>query len=632
MISAVDAFILANTKLRTRKVRTVVTAVTASLLFGILLAAIFVLSGALNSAERFTNTGLSNRYIVSYDDFGSGQYDDTPELQARATELYTARIAAKKAEAKRLGIEFDQTSEIRPVDSDGDGKKYINTNAPSAQQAVGEQRAARQPFSEKAKQAAQPYHPIGIYAFLPSINPGVITAMEGGKESFKPKVQDPQQQFNRPGVENGWAYVDEKIVEPFLLDKKVLDTQKNLTDIPVIAPIGKVEAALGLPVLPKDASAQDKLDRISYVRQNAAKATFTVCYRNETSIALIAKTLRDDEEIKKNMANKEFVAPSQQYNLPDESSCGASTVKKDTRTAEEKKYAVKQEEFEKKFDEYQAADQQKITFRVVGVGPSGIDFDSFSTVDGIVSMIAGSTLQGQWIVPSGMFEQMPNRLDYDKFYPKPGDSSSQISTVGMISRSSEGQLIEFGSAEDVKAFYVKNSCASFVCGKEPYVAYFGSNSVVLDDMKQTITKVLQVAAGIMALIAALVMMGMVGRVIADGRRETAVFRAIGATRNDLRLIYTIYTVLFSMIIVATSLVIGFGLALLLESRYASDISTSMHLAFITAPLEETFHLVGFWPEMLATAAGLIVVAGLVSMQLPLIRNLARNPIKDMRDE
>ena len=78
--------------------------------------------------------------------------------------------------------------------------------------------------------------------------------------------------------------------------------------------------------------------------------------------------------------------------------------------------------------------------------------------------------------------------------------------------------------------------------------------------------------------------------------------------------------------------IGFGIALLVESTYASDISTSMHLAFITAPLEETFHLIGFWPEMLVMVAGLIIIAGLVSMQLPLMRNLARNPIKDMRDE
>ena len=137
---------------------------------------------------------------------------------------------------------------------------------------------------------------------------------------------------------------------------------------------------------------------------------------------------------------------------------------------------------------------------------------------------------------------------------------------------------------------------------------------------------------IIGCIAALIMMGVIGRVIADGRRETAVFRAIGATRNDMRLVYTMYTALFSLIIVVVSVVIGLGLAVWLDAMYAANISTQMHLAFISAPLDETFRLLGFWPELLLVASGLVILSGLVSMLLPLARNLARNPIKDMRDE
>ena len=632
MIGFIDAFVLANTKLRTRKVRTIVTAVTASLLFGILMAAIIILSGVLQSAERFTNTGLSSRYIVNYQDYSSG-FDDTPQLQARATELYNARIADKKVEAKRLNIEFDQTSEIRPVDGSVDtGGKYLNTAAPSAQQAINEQKAAKQSLAEKAKQAAEPYHPIALYSFLSNTNPGTIAAMKDGKESFKQTTRDNMLTSMRPGVEQGWSYLDEKVAAPFLLDQSYLDAQKNVTDIPVIAPIGKVEEALGLPALSKSASSKEKLDRIAYVRKNAARATFTVCYRNEASTALIAKTLQDDEQIKKNAGNKEYIAPDQQYSLPDETACGASILKKDSRTAEQKKNDAKQEEFAKKFDEYQAPDQQKITFRVVGIAQNGIDYNSFSTTDSIVGLIAGSSLQGNWVVPTGMFNDMPNRGDFDIFYPSSESQQTNSQASGFIYRPAESQLIEFGSAADVKAFYTKQSCEGFSCASGQFVNYFGSNSVVVNDMKSTVSTILQVAGGIVGFLAALIMMGMVGRVIADGRRETAVFRAIGATRNDLRLIYTMYTTLFSLIIVAVSIVLGLGLAVWLESAYAADISTRMHLAFITAPLDESFHLIGFWPELMLAAAGLVVLSGLVSMLLPLARNLARNPIKDMRDE
>ncbi len=632
MIDLIDVFTLANTKLRTRKTRTIVTVVTASLLFSLLMAAIIVLSGALSSAERLTKTGLSSRYIVSYQSYGTS-YEDTPELQARATEIYNTRIVQKKMESKRLGIEFDQTSEIRPIGgSTENGGKYIDASSPSAQQAIAELKEKQETLHQKAKEIAEPYHPIAYYEFLASVNSGVISAMKNGKESFKPEPKQPDQSGMQPGIELGWSYANEKVVGSFLLDKATLATQTNLTDVPVIAPIGKVEEALGLSALPKAASPKEKLNRISYVRKNAAKATFTVCYRNEASTSLIAKTIQDDEQIAKNANNKEYVAPSEQYNLPDETSCGASVLKKDTRTADEKKLAVKQDEFAKKFNEYQKPEQQKVTFRVVGIAQDGMDYDSFSTVNGIVSLIAGSTLQGRWVVPTDMFNQMPNRRDFDKFYPTNHSQRMAIPSTGAVYQPAESQLIEFASAADVKAFYEKNSCNDFSCGAGPMLSYFGSNSVVVNDLKKTALKSLQIMGIIIGCIAALIMMGVIGRVIADGRRETAVFRAIGATRNDMRLVYTMYTALFSLIIVVVSVVIGLGLAVWLDAMYAANISTQMHLAFISAPLDETFRLLGFWPELLLVASGLVILSGLVSMLLPLARNLARNPIKDMRDE
>lgn len=96
-------------------------------------------------------------------------------------------------------------------------------------------------------------------------------------------------------------------------------------------------------------------------------------------------------------------------------------------------------------------------------------------------------------------------------------------------------------------------------------------------ISKTALKSLQIMGIIIGCIAALIMMGVIGRVIADGRRETAVFRAIGATRNDMRLVYTMYTALFSLIIVVVSIAIGLGFAVWLDAMYAADISTQMHL-------------------------------------------------------
>ena len=171
------------------------------------------------------------------------------------------------------------------------------------------------------------------------------------------------------------------------------------------------------------------------------------------------------------------------------------------------------------------------------------------------------------------------------------------------------------------------------CGQgKPSLMYFGSNSVLIEQITDMVVKTLGVAAAIVAAIAALIMMGMVGRVIGDSRRETAVFRAIGAKRNDIRAIYTIYTVLLSAFIALSSLVIGAAGALWVDRTYSNYATVKAQLMYVGADSGTQFHLIGLWWEALLVVVGLVIAAGLISMLLPLARNLARNPIRDMRDE
>ena len=119
MIRFTDAFTLAHTKLRTRKVRTIITAAIASLLFSLLVAAILVISGVIGSARSFTEGGLTERYLTSAVVMSAGidgmDEMSSPEIIARAQEIHKQLIADKTAEAKRLGIEYDPKSEPSPV-------------------------------------------------------------------------------------------------------------------------------------------------------------------------------------------------------------------------------------------------------------------------------------------------------------------------------------------------------------------------------------------------------------------------------------------------------------------------------------------------------------------------------------
>lgn len=630
MIRVSDAAVLAITKLRTRKIRTIVTIITASLLFGILTFAIFVTGGVLNSAERFTTGGLSDRYIVRAQSFDSLTIPETPEVKARATEIYNKLVADKKAEAKRLGIDYDPVAEIKPVQANGyDDNTYLDISSPAAQQTIAEYRMTQPTLREKIEKLAAPYNPTAYYDLRPSKMDGTAVMMKNGKEEFTDKKENRSPYVMQPDVNDGWFYLDSSITKSFLLDQKFLDAQKNTTDLPVIAPYTKVQEALGLKPLPKTATQQEQLARIVYVREHAAEATFTICQRNSVSQTQIDEAIRLVKELERNKNNKEYQAPSLQYGLPDETACAPAVIKKDTRSATEKQIMDKQRQFEKTFGAEVDPVQQKVTFRVVGLAPDAPDYNNFSTIDGVMSMIVADSLQGMWIVPNDLYDKLPNKADYASFYPSERKATDKFS---MAFNQVPSQLVEFANTADAKKFSEKEGCFMDCGNGRPSMSYFGSNSVLLEQITSTVTKGLGIAAAAVAGIAALILMGMVGRVIGDSRRETAVFRAIGAKRNDIRMIYTIYTLLLSAFIALSSLVIGFAGALWIDHLYTSAATVRAQLMYVGADSSTEFHLFGFWWQALLIVIALVITAGLTSMLLPLARNLARNPIRDMRDE
>lgn len=629
MIRLADAAILALTKLRTRKVRTIVTVVTASLLFSILVFAVAVSGGIIESAKRFTSGDLSERYLVNVQAMNA--VDDlygNSDTQARAVELQTKVVADKKAAAKRLGLEYDPLTEPKPVEENESGK-YLNTESLAARQAVAEYHAKQPTPLDATKQLAGKYHPKAYYTFAQSIVDGRMKLMKNNAEDFNEKPANGMAYSPTQDIVNGWYYLDASVVKPFLVDQKYLDAQLNKSDLPIVAPYSKVEAALGLEQLPKTASPKQQLDRINDVRARAATVTFTTCYRNGVSQMQIDEAMRVAKEIEQNKKNQEYQKPSLIYNLPDAGSCASASIKSDTRSLSEKQLASKQLEFNREFGETVDPVQQKVTFRVVGIAPNGYGLESFTSVDGLISMIAGSSLQGMWVVPQDMYDALPNdaKAAYDMFNPASGVATHRID------RPYVGQLVEFEDAASAKAFVSEQGCSGFDCGTgKPFLSYFGSNSVLVQDLADSVTQVLTVAGLIIAGVAALIMMGMVGRVIGDSRRETAVFRAIGARRNDIRAIYTTYTIFLSLLVAAASIVIGVAAALWFNAQFSLATTVRAQLTFVGVEAGQEFHLFSFWWQAILIIICLVVAAGLVSMLLPLARNLARSPIKDMRDD
>lgn len=629
MIRFNDAIILALTKLKTRRLRTTVTICIASLLFGVIALASLFIQGTLDSVQKFSADSLSGRYLTmaSYSSRLYPGADSTPKsVGVRAEQLYNQTIVDKKAAAKILGADYDPSTEPNPFIDLGDSK-VLNASSPSSIKAFNEYIATQPTGTTQLNDMTKPFHPTHTYPITSTTMYGMIKPLDDKGENFTEQPNYPNQPGGSVGVHFGWSYIDQAVTQSFMLSDAQLSSQTNTKDIPVIAPLGQVESALGLKPLPKKTSAKDRMDRLHYIRDHAQTTTFSVCYRNSVSQAQIQSAIDTAKDIAANKTTKDYVKPSLIYSLPtDPMSCSAAVISSDTRTATEKRQAAKQDQFAAKFGQETEAVQQKVTFRTVGISPDALNVESFSAIDALISGIAGSNLSGQWVVPQQLFDAMPNKQDFTHFLPS-ADATGQS-----INYASTQAIVEFGNATDAEEFVTNVGCGLQYCDSERSATYFGSNSVLIDDIRDQATTVLGYAAITIAVIASLIMMGMTGRVISDSRRETAVFRAIGAKRGDIRLIYVVYTIILSLIIVGASLVLGVVAAWFINTKLSPDASVQAHLTYIFTDDNLAFSFIGLWWQALAALVGLIVVAGLVGMLLPLSRNLARSPIKDMRDD
>jgi hypothetical protein len=132
MIRIRDALTLSVTKLKTRKVRLIVTTIVSGLFFIVLTVASLVFTGVTNSIESYAKDGFGNRYLAQVGTYSNVEFEYMYDksLIESVKEIDKKLIEDKKAEAKKLGIEYDATSEILSVIKDPnqleDSREMIN--------------------------------------------------------------------------------------------------------------------------------------------------------------------------------------------------------------------------------------------------------------------------------------------------------------------------------------------------------------------------------------------------------------------------------------------------------------------------------------------------------------------------
>ena len=119
MIGLRDTITLAHTKIRSKRLRLLMTTIVSGLVFGVMAGATVLVDGASHSLAAFARKNLDGRFLVQ----GSPNYFGGPSslnpndaaLIAEVQKYHVAYIADRKAAAKRLGVEYDERTEVLPT-------------------------------------------------------------------------------------------------------------------------------------------------------------------------------------------------------------------------------------------------------------------------------------------------------------------------------------------------------------------------------------------------------------------------------------------------------------------------------------------------------------------------------------
>jgi len=636
MIRFGDSAILAYTKLRTHRIRTGIAIAVAGLLFGLIAAVIMVAQGVFDSVDRFSGEGLNNRTVLSITHFqqnsGFVEYDhvNDAEFVAEVEAAHKTLITKKQAAAKKYSIPYDPAiQDPSPVIVDPITKQRVISDTElgneSVQQVAGDRReAAYKPFD--ISEYIKPYSSakvLGINSYVQP-NDGQLMYMKDGKEALKQDTSGRQQMYGQTGNDPLIGVLEASLTKPFITNKN-FDASKG--ELPAIFPYSNAEKLLGYKPLPSKASTGEKLDRLKEVRSKVSEITVSYCYRNQASSGLILQAVTQEAEIVRNVNNKEYSKPNLLYAVPEEKDCGAVAITSDKRTAAEKKLMENQKLFEKEVGTFIGEpEQQKVVIRGVGIS-NDLATTSDGSVSGIVQGLLGSTLgYNMLVIPADMLAKVPEEYHPGSIFDRP-----EMNRFGFTMP--QPYLVEFGDKQQARTIMEKTGATigGTITG-DVFINPFGSGVLIVDELRRIFEQILVWVFLVVGTVAIIILGSMIGRTVAEGRRESAVFRAIGAKRSDIGAIYGMYALLLSLRAVLFAAVLALVLALSVEIIFWNDATLGARLAYAASDTTREFHLFSLNSPYLLAIAGIIIAAGIVASIIPILLGARRSPIKDMRDD
>lgn len=677
MINPKNSLILAHTKLKTRKIRTIVTVVISSLMFSLLIFAVLIFEGLYQrTTTTFAHEGLSSSNLVR-----ASSHREKPFFQISLEQknyidkLTKIEVSKRHKRAKELKLPFDEKAEfdkLKPyhlTDNEGPAEIYMfehREDNPIAWQFLTEQPDYKDfkielTHGQKLAQASQATQ-IST-AFNSNLRPNFYQAFspdERGDYNYRTKQQ-----------KDGSALMNEAQPDIYQIGQDDKDPKKSLINHLVLTPAtlhqpflfdnsswrpesGRVPILVSLDNLTtifkltspdfKNRSSKQQVEFLKQIRQKAQDYVFTVCHYNSLATEQLEQANLYHKTQPGDRHKFELV-----YDLPDTKSCTVPKLLQDKRSADQKDFAQRQAQYQHEFEGRPlAAEAIAIDYQIVGVLPPTNSFGREEDFALSIMRLAISGPQMANMIPQDKLLRLPNLTTLSKIFDF---TVTKTATSTQLSNSYYDFYLAYQTPELAKQAIEQYNCQpdyeainsqkfdDFAglfahCKKEKsfFLVSFATQAMNMITTKQWFYNFIKIIGGIFSIIAIVIMAGTIGRLISDGRRETAVFRAIGFKRFDISMIYLTYSLLICLMTVATALALAIIPALILNSYFANELTNYALWLFNAKNYDLKVQLYDFNWILLGLIGLMIIGSGLISTVLPLLSNLRRNPIKDMRDE
>jgi len=232
-------------------------------------------------------------------------------------------------------------------------------------------------------------------------------------------------------------------------------------------------------------------------------------------------------------------------------------------------------------------------------------------------------------IPSQMYATLPASMRFDDLV-----QPAQGLYTSLMDDDFSDRIVAFNTINEARRFISDVGCSSgdTSCTKLFYTDPYGSNYLLLDEIGKVFLSVMSIAFPVLLGLALVIIWFTISRIMSENRKETAVYRAMGAKRSDITAIYITYIMLIALRIALLSLILGIGAAYVLDILYAPGITATASSMFGIIDNAPHFSMFDLGSPLLLLVVGLIFAVSLVASIQPLIRNVLRPPVQDMRNE